>query len=192
MDEADESPRSLTPTELRELEERTGVRHELIDGVPHAMSGGSPEHSRIKTNLVAAMVDALRGSDCRVADSDQRLHVEMTGGSFYADLSVVCGLFSYAEDDDYAVTNPSIIVEVVSPGTEAHDRGTKFEHYRRIPTLNQCVLVSQDERRIEVRRRVGSSWILEEHTGGVLELEPDLSIPFDEIYDLTNLRPDPG
>lgn len=124
MDEASKPPHPLTPTDLRELEERTGVRHELIGGVPHAMSGGSPEHSRIKTNLVAAMVYGLRGSDCRVADSDQRIRVEMTGGSFYADLTVVCGLFTHADIDDHAVTNPSVIVEVVSPSTEAHDRGT--------------------------------------------------------------------
>ncbi len=121
----------ITLQEYLELEQATSVRHEWVNGVACAMSGGTAEHSAIKPNITVSLGSRLRGGPCRVADGDQRVHVLETGSSFYADLIVVCGGCVFASDDDNAVTNPVVIVEVLSPSTEDYDRGTKFQHYRR-------------------------------------------------------------
>ncbi len=81
-------------------------------------------------------------------------------------------------------------MEVLSSTTEDYDRGTKFQHYRRVPGLLEYVSISQDERRIEVRRRVEDKWVLEEHTSGALELLEGITVPFDTIYDFRHLRPE--
>jgi len=171
------------------IEEQTGVRHEWINGVAYAMAGGSAEHSAIKTNLTVAVGLRLRGGPCRPADSDQRVHVLQTGSSFYADLTVVCGGFEFASEDQQAVTNPSVLFEVLSESTADHDRGTKFQHYRRIPTLRAYVLISQDERRVEIRERVEEGWLVREVTVGDLAITAlGVSVPLDELYDLTGVR----
>ncbi len=181
---------AVTLEDYLELERATGLRHEWINGMAYAMAGGSAEHSRIKTNLVLAIGRQLEGSECHVADSDQRIRVEMTGATLYADAAVIRGPYTYASDDPQAVTNPRIVVEVLSSTTEDYDRGTKFQHYRRVPGLLEYVLASQDERRIEVRRRVEDKWVLEEHTSGALELLEGVAIPFDTIYNFRHLRPE--
>ena len=164
-------------------------RHEWVNGVAYAMSGGTAEYSAIKTNITVSFGSRLRGGPCRVADSDQRMHVLETGSSFYADLVVVCGGYVFASDDDNALTNPVVIVEVLSPSTEDYDRGTKFQHYRRMASLREFVLVSQHERRVEVRRRIKEGWLVFEITEGELELSSlDISVPLGEMYDLVGVR----
>ena len=117
---------ALTLQDYLAIEERTGVRHEWVNGAAYAMSGGSAEHSAIKTNLTGAMVARLKGGPCRAADSDQRVHVLATGSSFYADLVVVCGQYAFASEDPQAVTNPTVLVEVLSGSTEDYDRATDY------------------------------------------------------------------
>jgi Uma2 family endonuclease len=174
--------------ELRALEESTGVRHELIHGVAYAMSGGSPRHARLKTNLLLALGTRLKGSTCRLADSDQKVRVPATGAGFYADLTVICGPYAYDVDDDYAIVNPTVLFEVLSPTTQDHDRGTKFQHYRRLDSLQEYVLVSQDEVRVEVRRRVEGGWFVFEVTEGEVELASlAVSLPLDELFDFAGL-----
>ena len=182
------TPAALSPLELRALEEETDTRHELINGVAYAMSGGSPRHARIKTNLLLAVGTRLAGSDCRAADSDQKVRVPATGGGFYADLTVICGAYIFDTDDDYAVVNPTTLFEVLSASTQDHDRGTKFQHYRRLESLREYVLVSQDEARVEVRRRVEGGWFVFEITEGEVQLQSlAISIPLDELYDFAGM-----
>jgi len=190
MSQTADEPRRLTPMELRALEEQTGERHELIDGVPYAMSGGSPRHARIKTNLLGAVFPRLKGSGCHAADSDQKVRVPATGGGFYADLTVICGHYAYDAEDDHAVVNPKVLFEVLSPQTENHDRGTKFQHYRRLDSLQEYVLISRDERRVEVRRRVEGGWFIQEVTQGNVALESlDIELSLDELYDFAGMEP---
>jgi len=141
-------------------QERDGdVKHEWLDGVLYAMAGGSIEHGRLATKMTAALTVALAGR-CTVYSSDVMIYVRETNLATYPDGSVVCGpvdvqrVVRNGKTLGEAITNPTLIVEVLShDSTEGYDRGEKFAHYMRMPSLQEYVLVAQDERRIEVFRR---------------------------------------
>ena len=142
------------------LEEGSPVRHEFLGGVVWAMAGGSPEHAGIAANVALLLGNALEGRACRVFTSDLRVRVKATGLSTYPDVTVVCGQLDLDPDDPkkHTVTNPKVIVEVLSPSTEAYDQGEKLDHYRQIPSLDAVVLVAHDTRRVTVWRRDGEAW----------------------------------
>lgn len=140
------------------LEQVSNVKHEYLDGQIYAMAGGSPEHAALAATVVGLLFGQLRGGKCRVHDSDLRVRVEATGLATYPDVTIVCGPRQRSVQDAFAVTNPTLIVEVLSPSNELYDRGEKFDHYRQIPSLQQYVLVAQDERRVEVRTRRDDGW----------------------------------
>jgi len=143
----------MSYTEFLTIEARSEERHEFLDGQVFAMAGGSPEHGALAAAFIGELRTALRGKPCRVFSSDVRVRVEDTGLTTYPDASVVCGqLETHATDKD-AIVNPVLVLEVLSDSTEAYDRGAKAAHYRRIPSLREYVLISQNERRIEVYRR---------------------------------------
>lgn len=143
------------------LERSSNVRHEFLDGVAVAMAGGTIRHSALKTDLASAVTRQLEGSTCRPYDSDCKVHVLATGLYSYPDLSVVCGPPETAPQDANALTNPVVLAEVLSPGTEAWDRGGKFENYRTIASLRHYLLVRVDVPRIEHFQRTGDgSWAL--------------------------------
>lgn len=162
----------LTYAEYLDLEARADVRHEYLRGEILAMAGGTIEHGAVAMAVGADLRDALRGRPCRVYSSDVRVRVEETDLTTYPDLSVVCGPLQTAAVDREAITNPVVVVEVLSPTTEAYDRGAKAAHYRRLPSLRELVLVSPAERRVEVQRRAASgAWeILEARAGESVEL----------------------
>ena len=133
---ATQGPRRLAWPRLRWLlgpRQMTTLKLKFVGGQIFAMSGGTPEHAR----LIAEVAFALRGlvdpNACRVFGSDLKVRVEATGLATYPDLTVVCGDLIVDKEDPNAVTNPKIVVEVLSPSTEAYDRGEKWAHYRRIP-----------------------------------------------------------
>jgi Uma2 family endonuclease len=135
------------------LEERTGQKHEYLRGEVYAMAGGTVEHGALASAVTIALGIALAERPCRVLSSDVKVRIEATGLSTYPDVSVVCGKLETAAEDPNAVTNPVLIVEVLSDATEAYDRGEKAAHYRRIPSLREYVLVSQKTQLIEVHRK---------------------------------------
>ncbi len=181
---------AMTVEAYKALERDTDVRHEFINGEAYAMADGSPEHARIQINFAGALWSRSRGMPCRPTGNDQKVFVPETGSFFYADVTIVCGGHEYHPAESNALTNPSVLVEILSPSTEDYDRGTKFQHYKRLPSLAECVLVSQDERRVEIRQRVEEGWLIREVTeGDVCLASLDLSIPLDEIYDLEGVRP---
>lgn len=135
------------------MEAASAVKHEFIDGEVFAMAGGTVEHGALALAIGGELRSALRGKPCRGFSSDVRIHVPSTGGSFYPDVSVVCGSAETLAVDPNAITNPVILVEVLSESTEAYDRGAKAAHYRRLESLKEYVLVSQTEQRVEVQRR---------------------------------------
>ncbi|UJR79420.1 Uma2 family endonuclease [Sandaracinus amylolyticus] len=141
--------------------ERTSVeKHEYVNGEMFAMAGGTPLHAAIAANLAGALRNALRGKPCGVASSDLRVHVRSTGLYTYPDLTVVCGRVELHPEDDTVITNPTLIVEVLSKTTEAYDRGAKFAHYEHIPSLAEYLLVSADARRLEHYRRLDTGqWL---------------------------------
>jgi Uma2 family endonuclease len=162
----------MTYAEYLVLEEKAAVRHEYLDGEVWEMAGGSIEHGALAAAIAGELRAALAGRPCRTYSSDVRVRVSETGLTTYPDLSVVCGRLETAPDDEDAITNPIVLVEVLSDSTEAYDRGAKAAHYRRIPSLRESVLVAQAEPRIEVHRRAeGGRWeLLEARAGETIEI----------------------
>jgi Uma2 family endonuclease len=139
------------------LEESSNVKHEFLDGQIYGMAGGTPEHAALAAAVIGLLFEQLRGGPCRAHDADLRVRVLETGLATYPDVTVVCGPLERDPEDENAVTNPTLIVEILSRSTEQYDRGDKFEHYKRIPSLLQYVLVSHREREMEVWTRAGAS-----------------------------------
>ncbi|PRP94763.1 Uma2 family endonuclease [Enhygromyxa salina] len=173
-----------TYAEYLALEAASEVRLEFVDGCVYAMAGGTPEHARLAMAIGAELRVMLRAKGCAVYSSDLKLRIDATNRSTYADVAVVCSEEQRSDIDPNAVTNPAIIVEVLSPSTEAADRGEKWRHYQRLPSLREYVLISQGEPYVEVFRREGDEWILRTSVaGGLLELPSQgVSIAVDTIY----------
>jgi Uma2 family endonuclease len=161
----------LTYAEYLALEAQSPVRHEFVNGEVFEMAGGKPAHGALAAALARDLGAALRGKPSRVFSSDVRVFVRETGLATYPDLSVVCGSLETAEEDKDAIVNPVLLAEVLSPSTEAWDRGGKAAHYRRIPALREILLVTP-EGRLEVQRRSDRGvWeLVEARVGERLEL----------------------
>lgn len=153
-------------------ERAAAEKHEYIDGIVVAMGGGSRDHSRIKVNLTALLQGQLVARGCEAFDSDLRVRVD-AGRYTYPDLVVVCGESRFADRESDTLLNPTAIFEVLSPSTEAQDRGEKWTRYRQIPSLRHYVLVSQDKPLMEVFTRAGDVWLFGDARGmeATLELE---------------------
>jgi Uma2 family endonuclease len=173
-----------TYAEYLEIEASSEERYEFVDGAVYAMAGGSAEHSRLAMSFGAELRAALADKGCAVYGSDLKIRIDATNRSTYADVLIVCGPEVPSEIDRNAIVNPTVIVEVLSPSTEASDRGEKWRHYQHLKSLREYVLVSQDEPRIEVFRRNGDEWVLRTSTAGqMLELPSQgVQIPIDAIY----------
>lgn len=183
---ADAARKRLTYDEYLALEAETGVRHEFVDGVAYAMSGGTARHSRLKVELLTRVNTGLRGSDCDVFDSDFRIRALGADFASYPDLSVVCGGLQTPLGDAHAAVNPILVVEVLSDGTEAWDRGEKFNRYQRIESLQHYVLVSASTERIEHFQRTSAGvWELRTYgLGDTLRIaHPAIALDVSDLYD---------
>lgn len=143
-----------------ELEETSSIKHEFLDGVVYAMSGGTPDHAAICATVIRLLGTALDGRRCRVFTADLRVRVVETGLATYPDASVACSRLELDPEDErrHTVVNPILLVEVLSPSTEDYDRGDKLAHYKRIPSLKEVMLVAHDDRRVDLWRRTGRGW----------------------------------
>mgnify|MGYP003827017317 CR=1 FL=1 len=119
-----------TYREYLALEDGANVRHEFLDGEIYAMAGGTPEHASICVNVSTALNVQLRGRGCRVHSSDLRIRVLPTGLVTYPDVTVVCAHAELDPEHRHTITNPQLVVEVLSPSTAAYDRGEKLAHYK--------------------------------------------------------------
>jgi Uma2 family endonuclease len=156
----------LTPEQYLEIDRAAEVKSEYYDGEMFAMSGGRAPHAIISFALGAALIPALRGRRCIVTGSDLRVRASEGGPFFYPDVSVCCGEMQLADDNKDTLLNPIVIFEVLSPSSEAYDRGKKFAAYRRIDSLREYVLVSQTEPSVEsYLRGSDDKWTLTEFTG---------------------------
>lgn len=167
--------------------ELVGAKNEYVAGEVFAMSGGSYEHSLIAANLTRGFGNQLTGSPCTVLTSDMRIHVAAADACFYPDLSVLCGEPIFLDDRRDVLTNPVLIAEVLSASTESYDRGGKFAHYRRLPSLRHYLLIAQDRVAVDVfTRQPDDRWLLEAHAepDAVIALRaPDCRLSLREIYD---------
>lgn len=163
----------MSRAEYVAAEQASSLRHEYLNGQVYAMAGGTPEHGALAAAVMGELRAALVGKPCRVYSSDVRVSILETRLVTYPDASVVCGTLETDPADRDAVTNPILVVEVLSESTEAYDRGAKAAHYRQVPSLMEYVFLSQDEPRIEVYRRVAPGrWELREaRTGERIPLE---------------------
>lgn len=159
------------------------VKHILWDGEVFAMAGASLAHNLIVGNLLRQLGNRLP-EGCRALPSDIRVRLPPSDRYVYPDVTIVCGR-PRVEGDQDILLNPTTILEVLSPSTEAFDRGDKFDAYTRIPTLTEILLVSQEERRIECfSRQADDSWLRRVYrgtTGAVIHGLPS-PIPLDLIY----------
>lgn len=160
-------------------------KHEYLDGQIYAMAGGTPEHSALIASIGAQMANAVRGGPCRVHVTELRVRVMETGLATYPDVAIVCGPWERDPEDANTVTNPVVVVEVLSPSTEKYDRGEKLEHYKRIATLKAALLVALDRREIEIWTREGAEWKKAVLAAGdaVQLVEPVVRFSVDAVYD---------
>jgi Uma2 family endonuclease len=149
------SPHPWTVEDFLAFEAEEPERYEFVDGIIRMMTGGSAAHSAIKTNVTNALNAALREGSCRAYVDD--LKVVTAAAVMYPDVVVTCR--PLAPDDD-RVPDPTVVVEVLSPTTERHDRIAKWREYQRIGSLQHFVLVEQAERRVEVYSRTETGWAL--------------------------------
>lgn len=149
------------------VEATSELRHQFVDGEVFAMAGGTRRHAYLQTRLVAALVTALGGRRCVAYGSELRVHLPALGEGTYPDASVVCGRFASAPEDPEATINPAALVEVLSPTTEAYDRGEKFAKYQSLPAFREYLLVSQDRPRVErYLRGDDGTWLWRAYTAG--------------------------
>ncbi len=176
----------VTYADFVALEAASETRHEWLDGIIYDMSGGTLTHSRLKARVNYLLSQHLEGKRCAVLDSDMAIRILATGLLTYSDVAVLCAKPEMDPENKNALTNPRVIVEVLSDSTESYDRGEKFAHYQRIPSLMEYVLVSQNEPCIEVYRRTTSGkWELLEkvhagQTAHLTSIECDLDV--DRVY----------
>jgi len=123
---------------------------EIVDGQVVAMAGGSPIHSEISLSIEAELRAALKGTPCKAYNSDLKIRVKKVKRSFYPDVTVVCGEPEYYDENENIITNPTVIVEVLSPSTSGYDRLDKFFFYRQAESLQEYVLVDTQKLYIEV------------------------------------------
>jgi Uma2 family endonuclease len=157
-----------TPAEYLAFERaQCDVKHEYLDGriIPMAetiqgMAGASLAHNRIVSNLVINLGMQMRGRPCDVFSSAMRIHIPATGLYTYPDIVALCDAPEFEDEQLDVLLNPTVIIEVLSPLTEAYDRGAKFDHYRSIATLQTYVLIAQDRAHVEQFQRQESGWLL--------------------------------
>jgi Uma2 family endonuclease len=152
----------ISPEEYLERERAAEHRNEYLDGDVFALAGVSFAHSRIVTNLVVAIGLQLKGRTCSVHATDLRVAVSRKGLYTYPDV-FVCGEPKFIDANSDTVTNPKVIIEVLSDSTKDYDRGGKFAQYRRIASLAEYLLVAQDEPHVEhFVKQPDGSWNLTE------------------------------
>lgn len=169
------------------------MKHEFLDGYVWAMAGGTLEHAQLAANLIGELRARLQGGPCKMFTADARVRVVATGLATYPDITVICGPIERDPEDANTATNPTVIVEVLSDSSEAYDRGDKFAHYRRIPSLRAYILVSQREPRVEVyRRNADETWTLEDaRTGADVKVADLCAVPVSAVYAGVELAPTP-
>jgi Uma2 family endonuclease len=168
----------ITEEQYFEIEESSDERHEYLRGEMFPMEASSLPHATITPNLIMTLGGQLKGSSCRVYTNTLRVAVSPTGLYTYPDIVVICGKPELSVKDKHkgTVTNPKVIVEILSPTTQTYDRGDKFRHYRSIPSFCEYLLVAQDQIQAEHHvKQPDGAWLLREING------PDAIISLDSI-----------
>jgi Uma2 family endonuclease len=174
----------LTYAEYLAYERESKTKHEFVNGEAFAMAGASEDHNVISSNLVACIRPRLRGSSCRVFSSDMKLTIASAdNATYYPDVMVVC---DRTDNDPYVKQKPCLLVEVLSPSTAMLDRREKLFNYKQLESLQEYVLVSQSEVKVDLYRRDSDGgWLVQSlGVGDTLHLQSiDLAIALSDIYE---------
>ncbi len=134
----------LTPEQYLQIERAAEFKSEYHEGEMFAMAGAREAHNLVVTNVVRELANQLRQRPCRVYSSDMRVRVSLSGLYTYPDVVAVCGEPQFTDDQRDTLLNPILLVEALSPSTEAYDRGRKFEHYKTMNSLREYLLLATD------------------------------------------------
>ena len=184
--------KKYTPSEYIALERNSETKSEFFNGEIFAMTGATERHNLITLNIAGGLWQQMKGRSCKTYSNDMRVKVSQTGLYTYPDVVGICDEPRF--DDDHADTllNPTVIFEVLSKTTEAYDRGEKFMHYRKIDSLKEYLLVSQNKRFVEhFFRQPDNNWLLFEKEGraSTLELKSiNCRLSLAEVYDKVELE----
>ena len=178
--------RKFTLEEYLTLERASEDKSQYYRGEIFAMPGGTKRHNVMGANVIGSLVAQLRNRPCRVYSGDMKIMVEATGLVTYPDAVVACEEDRLYDQEEDVLLNPTVLVEVLSPSTESYDRGKKSEHYRKIESLKEYVLIAQDRIHIErLTRQPNGQWTLSEvdQAGQSLHLESiDCTLKVDDVY----------
>jgi Uma2 family endonuclease len=154
----------ITEQDYLEAERKAFEKHEYYKGEIFAMSGASFPHNQIFSNLFIELGSNLKGKNCQSFGSDLRIHIPSNSLYTYPDISIICGETELTDDHFDTATNPSVIIEILSPSTKDYDRGSKFTLYRNIETLKEYILVDSTNISVEkFIRHADNSWQLTEY-----------------------------
>jgi Uma2 family endonuclease len=174
---------NYTYAEYLGFEASSNVKHEFLGAQIYALPGGTPEHAALAAAVITLLGPQLRGGECRPYNSNLVVRTP-TGLTTYPDVTIVCGPREIDGIDHLAVTNPTLIGEVLSRSTEEYDSGDKFEHCKTFPSLREYLLVSYRERSVEVRSRGEEGWrTTVVHEGAMAELSIGARLDVRELYD---------
>lgn len=175
----------ITPEAYLTAERKAKIKSEYIYGEIFAMSGASRAHNLITLDIATELNLQLRKRGCEVYSGDMRVKTKPTGSYFYPDVVVVCDKPRFEDNVFDTLLNPILIVEVLSPSTEAFDKGEKFAHYQELLSLQEYILVSQDRIRVEHHHLIETQWVGKtfEAPENVLELNSiECELPLQDIY----------
>jgi Uma2 family endonuclease len=182
--------KTYTPAEYLELEEKAEFRSEYRDGEIVPMAGGTTNHNQISGNVYANLKFSLKGQDYRVYISDVRLWIPPNRQYTYPDVMLIQGEPTYLENTTSTVTNPRLVVEVLSKSTGNYDRSEKFDYYRSIPTLQEYILIDQSRYHvIQYVKANEEQWLMTNYNNaeGIVKLGSiDLALSLNDIYDRVN------
>jgi Uma2 family endonuclease len=170
----------LTPEQYLELERKAETPSEYYKGEMFAMAGASYRHAQIKSNVVYELRKVTQKPGCDVLPTEVKLLVSKTGLYAYPDVMVICGEPKFVDDERDILTNPVVVIEVLSPSTADYDRGGKFAHYRTVESVREYIVVAQERPYIEHHTRESDgSWRLVEISG------------LDQVLHLKSINADP-
>ena len=185
----------ITPEEYLKFErDFLNGKHEYQDGQLYLMAGESVSHGRIKSNLVREIGQQLKGRNCDLFTADMKVGVALGGPYYYPDVVIVCGHLVFRDQEQDVLLNPHTIIEVLSPLTEAFDRGGKFESYQKNEALTTYVLIAQDRPQVTVLvRQPNQHWdlsLVTELKARVILEKLSCRVPMAEIYARVVFPPD--
>lgn len=174
-----------TPEQYLAMERASDIKHEYIDGYVFAMAGESPNHGRIKSDVVTVLGNQLKGKTYETFTSDTKVRTPGINIFGYPDVLVVCGELIFHDQFQDVILNPKVIIEVLSPSTEAYDRGEKFASYRQLESLTDYLLIAQHKVRLEHYVRHGKFWLLAEENDlsqSICIEAIDCTLPLKDVY----------